>query len=426
MLKNIYNKFSLEYRRLLKNLISLTVLQVANYVLPLATVPYLVRVLGPEKYGLISFAQALIQYFILFTDYGFNLSATSQISIYRDDNKKVSQIFSAVMYIKIFFTICSALLLLMLISFFTKFRVDYHLYWLTFGMVIGNVIFPVWYFQGIERMSYISMLNIIAKVLFTAAIFIFVRYQSDFWLVPLFNSLGFIITGIISIYLVFHKFKIRLSIVTWDVILQELKNSWHIFISNLSISLFNNTNTFLLGLFFNNIIVGYFSAGEKIIKAISAISVPISQAIYPYVSKLAQQSKEQTMRFLRKITLYIGSLMLLLTLGLFCGADILVKYILGPQYINSIQVIRIMSVLPVSIFLNNIFGTQIMLNFNMKQAFSRIFISAGIINLIMVLFLSPIFKHIGVAFAISITEFYVWVMMYVYISRKGYSFFKNR
>src|SRR3989339_509467 len=160
-----------EYKILLGNFFSLSVLQVLNYLLPLITLPYLIRVLGPEKYGLIAFGTAFLTYFQLFTDYGFNLSATKDISINRENNKKISEIFSSVIIIKTVLMLFSFIIIFFIVTSFSKFNSQKEVYYLISLSLIGNVLFPIWFFQGIERMKYITYFNVIARVTATLLVF---------------------------------------------------------------------------------------------------------------------------------------------------------------------------------------------------------------------------------------------------------------
>ncbi len=277
-------KSNSDSRRLLENFFSLSVLQGINYALPLITLPYLVRVLGPEKFGLISFAQAFMQYFSIFTDYGFNLSATREISIQRENKEKVSEIFSSVMIIKFILLILSWVIITIIILSFEKFRRDWLIYYLAFGMVIGQAMFPVWFFLGMEKMKYITFLNVIARLIFTVSIFVFIRKTSDYIYVPLLNSLGFLTSGFLAIWIILRNFNVKIYIPQLGVLIKYLEDSTQFFLSRVSVSMYTSTNTFVLGLFTNNKVVGYYSIAEKLYRALQQLYYPLVNTLYPYVA----------------------------------------------------------------------------------------------------------------------------------------------
>ncbi len=393
-----------EKRRLLENFISLSTLQGINYILPLITVTYLVRVLGPEKFGLVAFAQAFIQYFVIFTDYGFNLSATRKISICREDKERVSEIFNSVIFIKSGFMVISFLVLMGLVFAIPKFNTDWMVYLFAFGMVVGNVLFPVWFFQGMERMKYTTFLNFLAKAIFTVAIFVFIRKQADYLYVPLINSLGFITAGILSLWIARKDFKIKFGIPSLAVIIEELRDGWHIFISSVAISLYTTSNVFILGLLTNNTIVGYYSAAEKLIKAVQGLLAPVSQTVYPYISKLATESKEKALSFIRKTIKIVGSVSFFVSLMIFIFAKPVVNVVLGNQYQESIIVLRILAFLPFIIGLSNIFAVQGLYAFGFQRAVPKFIIPIALFHLFLLVILTYYYFLIGTATATIITE----------------------
>ena len=181
--KQIY----LNNKTIVENFSYLTILQVVSMLIPLITYPYLIRVLGKDTYGLVIFVQAVIGYLVILINFGFNISATKEISINKDNKKKINEIVSSVFILKGGLFVISSLLILIIINTLPQAKEFKILFLLTMHFCLSEWLFPIWYFQGIEKMKYITILNIINRTIFTVLIFflimVFIRFPFNILIV---------------------------------------------------------------------------------------------------------------------------------------------------------------------------------------------------------------------------------------------------
>jgi PST family polysaccharide transporter len=415
-----------ENRRLFSNIVSLGILQGLNYILPLITFPYQVRILGVEKFGLLAFASSVVAYFNILVDYGFNLTAPREIAIYRENKEKLSEIVSSIFQIKFVLFIIAAILFGILVTTIERFKKDALVYYITFGTILGQFLFPVWFFQGMERMKYITIFNVISRTFFTLLIFVFVKRPSDYFYVPLISSIGIIISGIASLYVIRQSFLIKLKLQKYSVLRYYIKESFSIFISNFAINIYTASTTLILGLFTNNVIVGYYAVADKIIQIFKQLLSPITQSLYPFITKKISENKENGLSVIKKVVKYLGTFTFLLSVFILIFSKYLVLIISGKNYMQSILPLRIMSFLPFIIALSNIMGIQTMLPLKMNKAFSSILITGSILNIVLSLIFVPVFQHIGSAITVSIIETFITVTMFVYLKNKGINIFEMK
>jgi polysaccharide transporter, PST family len=401
-------------RRVLSNFISLSIVQFANYVAPLLALPYLFRVLGPSNYGLTELARSVSVYFLMVTDYGFSLSATQEISVRRDDPRRVSEVFSSVMILKFLFLILSAVILAALTLAVPRMRAEWPVYFLSFGNVVGMWLFPVWLFQGLERMKYIPLLNVTAKTLYILCIFALIRSTDDYLYAPLLQSASTILIGLAGLILALAKFRVRFQIPSVRVLRREFVDGWHLFLSKMAIALYTTSNIVILGLLTDYTFVAYYAAGEKIVRAATdMLHIPLSQAIFPHIGRLASQSRPAALQFAGRVAKFLSLATATISAGLFLAAPYLTRIVLGDASGGSAPVIRILSLLPFIVGLSNIFGIQIMVNFGLKKPLARILAAGGLVNLLLALLLVVPLKHVGVAIASLTTEILVTAAMFV-------------
>ena len=406
-----------EHKTVLNNFLSLTTLQGISYILPLVVIPYLIRVIGMEKFGLIAFAQSLVQYFLILTDYGFSLSATKTISLLGAHKEKTSAVFSSVMTVKLLFTSLSLASLGLIVYFVPKFRNDWLIYILSFGVVLGSTLFPVWFFQGKEKMIYITAVNVASGIAYAFSIFIFIKTPADFFLVPLLTSLFSLISGIFGLYIAFKQFQIKFIVHKYITIKEELKTGWDIFVSTLAINAYTTSRIFAVGLLTNNVITGYYSIAERIANVIQTFPLDsFTRAVFPRISNVFSKNKQRALAIMFRIQDGI-------TLGFVISLPIayflapwIIKITCGYVYQEVVLVLRLLLAAVFFVGANN-FKVQFLLVCGKQDLYAKIHVTAALLGLPLIFILIKRFSYIGAAFATVFTEAGVFIVTSVIIDK---------
>lgn len=412
-------------KKIISNIVSLFGIQGMNYFIPLITLPYLVKTLGPESYGILGFSIAFIQYFCLITDYGFNLSASRKVAMHSSDKFEVSRIFWHVFSCKIILAILGVFIMLMACHAVPYLNMQQDVIWAAYGLVIGNILFPVWLFQGKEQMGFSSLANILSRAVSIPLIFIFVKGADDAWVAAWIMSVTAIFGGLISIFVLWQKKWILFEKIECKRIVAEYRDGWHVFLSTAAVSLYTTSITVVLGFIAGPIAVGYFVAADKLRQAVQGLLVPISQALYPRINNLMVSQPELAFLFLRRLLRYFSLVGLLLSLSIFIFSPLGVNLLYGELYQSSITVLYILAFCPLLVSVSNVLGIQTMLVLGFNKEFSRILIFSGILCLVVIFPFSFFWKEAGAAWAVLLAESSVTIMMLFFVWHKKIPLYKK-
>lgn len=402
---------------LLRNIFSLSVLQVANYILPLITLPYLYRILGVESMGVLAVSQSVTAYFLIFTDYGFNYSGTQIVSRNKLDIQKLQEIFSAIFFIKIAILFLCFILLCFLskIGFISNHKL---IFFLSFGSVIGQVLFPIWFFQGVENMSFITFINLIAKAFNTLFIFLLINKKDDLFLVPMIYSITSIGIGLFSLFFVRVKYKLVYTSQPLSTLKKYIKKSWSVFSINIVVSFYTASTPIVLGFLSGEVAAGYFSVADKIVKATKNLYSPVSQAIYPYISLKFYQDKIMGGNIIRRLEIITLLLMGFGSLLIFIFSRNLVLLFGGEEYVPSIFLLKLMALLPLITAMGNVYSVQGLFNLGKSSLVNSYIGLIALIHLFTMYFLTKYYGVVGGTSALLLTEFFVLLFSFFFYRKQ--------
>lgn len=405
-MNSIFKNFSADRKRVAKNYFYVSILQGLNFLLPLLILPILEFRLDLEKFGLVMYAQYVMSFCLVFTDFGFNITATREVAILKEQKEDLSKFYSSVFWSRIMLIIAVFLVLCIVVFSVDRFSTEWQVYLFSYGVVAGQAIFPVWFFQGIEKMQIITIIHVVAKCIFTILIVLFVKDTSDYLLVPTFNSIGFMVAGILSLAISFKyvSLKCHLSKDFW----QFYKDSLSVTLSNISSSSVVIANGLILGFFHGDAIVGIYSLFEKLVVASKSVFMPIYQVLYPFVSR---KTAQQTIELMKKMIPIIGVIGLVLSAFLFfLGEWILDMLFTNAAIFDYIGLFKIMTIVAFTSSLTMLYATLYAPSQRLFNRRLQVLTTGAVLTILLGLLFTPRYGIISTVYIFTALEIFLMFM----------------
>ncbi|WP_163400494.1 oligosaccharide flippase family protein [Flavobacterium fluviatile] len=359
---NIKTKI-LNNKSIVSNFSYLTLFQIFSILFPFFTYPYLLRVLGFDIYGKVIFAQAIATNICIFVNFGFNVSGTNNVATSQENSLKLSEIVSSIYSVKFVIWSFCLLIYFALIQIIPFLRADKWLYIVAFFISFNDLLFPIWFFQGIEKMKYITFINLGVRSLFVILVFIFVKNHKDYLVVPLLNAIGAFLGGIVALWVVVKIEKVKLMTQPISTLRKYLVDSFPLFVSSLSVQIYINGNKLLVGSFLGMTEVAIYDMGEKITSIIKIPIAMISQATFPKVSR------EKNIRFINRLMWSTLVFISFVYIVVFVLADFIVVLLSGTHNLATVDVVRILAFSSIPVVFNYFLGTHRLIPFGYKKTY---------------------------------------------------------
>lgn len=411
-----------DLKNLALNSFYLYLIQGLNYLLPLLSLPYLLSVLSKDSFGVYIYALSFSQILMLLIDFGFNISVTKKIT-HLKETAEVVHTYWTITFIKFLLLICCFIItsvLLYAVPFFEVYRMAILT---SFVSLLGTVLFPIWWFQGLNKMKSLSLINAISKLCTYPFLFFCVTESSDYVSAVFIQSSSFLVAGVISVFFIlFNKDyrKPRKAYYKLHSIKLEFKEAFPIFLSNSSISLYTNSLTIILGFFTTVGNVGKFGAIERIVRVLCfGVFGPINQACFPMISKLSIDDFGRAKQ-LFKIVFY--GMLVIMTFACVCVLfieDFIVTKFLS-EYTDVELLLRVFIFTTIPIALGGVCGQLGLLAMGKdaeKRIFSKVYIYSGLLSLPFSLLFIYLFKVEGAVFSMMFVEISVFLLMFFYVKK---------
>ncbi len=399
---NIFQQIR-SHKVIVQNTGYLTAVEIMRMLLPFVALPYVIRTIGADRYGTVVFAQTIISYFVVFINFGMDVSAVKDVSVHRNNRKELNRIISTVLLLKFILFLCALVILSIGIICIPYLRSECLLYLFAFISCLSEILFPIWFYQGIEKMKYLTIIRFSSILFYTIAVFFFIRTSEDYKYVALLQSLGLIISGVISFYVLVKLERVHLVQPSIKDLKKCFVDSIPFFMSRLSVVLNNGMAKLVSGIFFSMQAVAAFDLAQKMANAALIPMQMMNQAVYPHIART------KSLSFVRKYFKIDILLSLIIAFSIGIIAPYAVSFFAGDKIPTAVPLLRVLCLWLFFGGITTYIGAPVLVSFGFPKPFniSVILSSVTLFLLYIVLYLSNVFSIYNFAWALVISEFII-------------------
>lgn len=278
-----FKKIFINNKKIAENYFFMTLLLVLNSFFGLLIYPYLIRTLGAESYGVYIFASTVVNYFICFIGFGFDMYGVRLIAENPFSIKKKSNVLSIIFTTKLYLEIVSIILAILVSFVFPILRTYFWVYIVCFANTLLNIFFPTWYFQGVQKMRVVSYIQLIFKLLSLPFIFIFIKKPDDILLFAIIMTASSLLGALYAFIhlLVFERLKI--SLVPIKHTLVYIKESQYFFYTNFLNMMKIQTINLIIGTRYSMTDLALYDLANRIVSIPLMLITNINSALFPKV-----------------------------------------------------------------------------------------------------------------------------------------------
>lgn len=397
-----------------KNFAYKSVLTLSTYLINFITFPYVARVLGVERIGLVNFVDNTVNYFLLFATMGVGLLGVREIAAVKEDKKRRDQVYSSVLALNLLFTLVSLGIYLLCVVTIPKLYQYDELFYIGTAKILFTVFLVEWFFTGVENFRYITLRSILIKVLYIISVFLFVRDTSDY-------RLYFILTvGVVVLNALINQLYIREFVrVRWNNIqlFKYLKQNVTLGIYTLMTSMYLTFNVMYLGLVSNNTEVGYYTTAFKLYSVVLGFFTAFTNVMLPRMSSLlANGEKDRFQELVNRSFSVMSTCCIPLILCSMIMAPQIVYILSGPGYEGAILPMRIIMPAAFAVGVAQVLAIQVLMPMKKDKVLLVASIIGAVVSLLINLLVVPYIESVGSAVVLLcseavVTGAYLWYVL---------------